>query len=176
MNNNDEMFYIPFLKEWIKWLSYYPDFEKSRIEELGNKKAKNLTFDELKELTEHRERREMLPLIKEYSNNSGTSEENLMALNYIKNHSIDTLMLSKLTYAQVSRCLSNINSILVTHSDKDILKWIKESIKVYDSLNMEESFVLRHVIDTLYRKMYGKDYIESNNKIESSIKMVLSNS
>ena len=45
------------LIEWIRWLSYVPYFMKERIDYIYSKNIRDLSVDELKELTSYQEER-----------------------------------------------------------------------------------------------------------------------
>lgn len=45
------------LIEWIRWLSYVPSFMKERIDYIYSKNIRDLSVDELKELTSYQEER-----------------------------------------------------------------------------------------------------------------------
>ena len=45
------------LIEWIRWLSYVPYFMKERIDYIYSKNIRDLSIDELKELTSYQEER-----------------------------------------------------------------------------------------------------------------------
>ena len=45
------------LIEWIRWLSYVPYFMKERIDYIYSKNIRDLSIDELKELTSYEEER-----------------------------------------------------------------------------------------------------------------------
>lgn len=63
------------LTEWIKWLSYTPDFQKKRINELQNKKVIELSLSELDELRENLYQKRMLDLIKIYGTEQISKDE-----------------------------------------------------------------------------------------------------
>lgn len=40
--------------EWIKWLSYIPDFQKTRIQQLESKTVREISLEELEEIYQYR--------------------------------------------------------------------------------------------------------------------------
>lgn len=48
---------VNLLTEWIRWLSYVPCFMKERIDYIYSKNTRDLSIDELKELTSYQEER-----------------------------------------------------------------------------------------------------------------------
>ena len=83
--------------EWIKWLSYTPDFQKKKIKELNNKVAGDLSLKELYELCEYLNQQRMLRLFKIYGTTKISKDEYMEVYDYMCRESIDKLMISKLS-------------------------------------------------------------------------------
>ena len=104
--------------EWIKWLSYEPDFILEKIEIIADKKASEITESELNLLKKYKEDEKMARLFKMYGTEEITEDEYVSVYKYMKERSIENLMLRKLT--------------------KDELKYAKEQIKYYVGIPAEE--------------------------------------
>ena len=50
--------------EWIKWLSYEPEFEKKRIEYFDSKKISELSYEELEEASRYSRNKILLDCLK----------------------------------------------------------------------------------------------------------------
>ena len=96
--------------EWIKWLEYIPKFETERRQELESKR--NLTKEELDELEKYLEQSYMLELFKLYGTNEISKENYMKVYNYMKNNSLETLMLSKLTKEELIYAKEELKKLL----------------------------------------------------------------
>lgn len=63
------------LIEWIRWLSYVPYFMKERMDYIYSKNIRDLSVDELKELTFYQEERRMQELFLKYKNGKCSPDE-----------------------------------------------------------------------------------------------------
>ena len=151
---------IPPIIEWIKWLSYEPEFEKNRIEHLNSKGSNNLSYEELNELDHYMKRKRMAQLFKKYDCKECSKKEYMEVYSYMSNESIITLMLDKLTIQEIKYAEEEIKK-LITGSSEELPKKIKvESQKEnYLSLPMVDAYIL-HIID---RINYVRNMNEFNN-------------
>ena len=151
---------IPPIIEWIKWLSYEPEFEKNRIEHLNSKGSNNLSYEELNELDHYMKRKRMAQLFKKYDNMECSKEEYMEVYSYMSNESIINLILDKLTVQEIKYAEEEIKK-LITGSSEELPKKIKvESQKEnYLSLPMVDAYIL-HIID---RINYVRNMNEFNN-------------
>ncbi len=104
--------------EWIKWLSYIPEFQKERIQYLNSKTVEELTLEEIDELKIYKNQNKMLELFKIYGTNKISKEEYMEVYNFMETESIDKLMISKLS--------------------KQELKYAKEQIQYFSKISSEE--------------------------------------
>ena len=153
---------IPPIIEWIKWLSYEPEFEKNRIEHLNSKGSNNLSYEELNELDHYMKRKRMAQLFKKYDCKECSKKEYMEVYSYMSNESIITLMLDKLTIQEIKYAEEEIKK-LITGSSEELPKKIKvESQKEnYLSLPMVDAYIL-HIID---RINYVRNMNEFNNRL-----------
>ena len=151
---------IPPIIEWIKWLSYEPEFEKNRIEHLNSKGSNNLSYEELNELDHYMKRKRMAQLFKKYDCKECSKKEYMEVYSYMSNESIITLMLDKLTIQEIKYAEEEIKK-LITGSSEELPKKVKvESQKEnYLSLPMVDAYIL-HIID---RINYVRNMNEFNN-------------
>ncbi len=153
---------IPPIIEWIKWLSYEPEFEKNRIEHLNSKGSNNLSYEELNELDHYMKRKRMAQLFKKYDCKECSKKEYMEVYSYMSNESIITLMLDKLTVQEIKYAEEEIKK-LITGSSEELTKKIKvESQKEnYLYLPMVDAYIL-HIID---RINYVRNMNEFNNRL-----------
>ena len=83
--------------EWIKWLSYEPEFEKKRIEYFDSKKVSELSYEELEEASSYSRNKIFARLFKIYGTSECSEEDYMKVYDYMCNESIEELMLRKLT-------------------------------------------------------------------------------
>lgn len=153
---------IPPIIEWIKWLSYEPEFEKNRIEHLNSKGSNNLSYEELNELDHYMKRKRMAQLFKKYDNMECSKEEYMEVYSYMSNESIITLMLDKLTIQEIKYANEEITRLREL-SNEDLSQKIRtESQKDnYLNLSMVNAYIL-HIID---RINYVRNMNEFNNRL-----------
>ena len=153
---------IPPIIEWIKWLSYEPEFEKNRIEHLNSKGINNLSYEEINELNYYMKRKRMAQLFKKYDNMECSKEEYMEVYSYMSNESIINLMSSKLTRDEIQYVKEEITR-LIELSNEELNKKIKiESQKnYYLNLSMVDAYIL-HIID---RIIYVRNMNEFNNRL-----------
>ena len=151
---------IPPIIEWIKWLSYEPEFEKNRIEHLNSKGSNNLSYEELNELDHYMKRKRMAQLFKKYDCKECSKKEYMEVYSYMSNESIINLILDKLTVQEIKYAEEEIKK-LITGSSEELTKKIKvESQKEnYLYLPMVDAYIL-HIID---RINYVRNMNEFNN-------------
>lgn len=153
---------IPPIIEWIKWLSYEPEFEKNRIEHLISKGINNLSYEEINELNYYMKRKRMAQLFKKYDNMECSKEEYMEVYDYMSNESIINLMSSKLTRDEIQYAKEEITR-LIELSNEELNEKIKiESQKnYYLNLSMVDAYIL-HIID---RIIYVRNMNEFNNRL-----------
>ena len=151
---------IPPIIEWIKWLSYEPEFEKNRIEHLNSKGINNLSYEEINELNYYMKRKRMAQLFKKYDNMECSKEEYMEVYSYMSNESIINLMLDKLTIQEIKYANEEITRLREL-SNEDLSQKIRiESQKDnYLNLSMVNAYIL-HIID---RINYVRNMNEFNN-------------
>ena len=151
---------IPPIIEWIKWLSYEPEFEKNRIEHLNSKGSNNLSYEELNELDHYMKRKRMAQLFKKYDCEECSKKEYMEVYSYMSNESIITLMLDKLTIQEIKYANEEITRLREL-SNEDLSQKIRiESQKDnYLNLSMVNAYIL-HIID---RINYVRNMNEFNN-------------
>lgn len=151
---------IPPIIEWIKWLSYEPEFEKNRIEHLISKGINNLSYEEINELKYYMKRKRMAQLFKKYDCKECSKEEYMEVYSYMSNESIINLMSSKLTRDEIQYAKEEITR-LIELSNEELNKKIRiESQKDnYLNLSMVDAYIL-HIIDII-------NYTQSMNEFNS---------
>ena len=132
--------------EWIKWLSYIPDFQKKKIQEINNKAAKDLSLTEINELREYLNQKRMLGLFKMYGSTVITKDEYMEVYDYMCFESIDKLMLSKLSKKELEYAKQEIIK-LKELPENELSKKIENDTKeeTYLKLSMVEAYIL-HIV------------------------------
>ena len=150
--------------EWLKWLSYIPEFEKNKLEELKSKKVEDLEIEELEFLLKYKENKKMAKLFEIIINSKGTKEEELEVYDYKKSHSINDLMLSKLTKEELEYVKEKITEYINNFSKEEIREKVENEIKdeVYKDLSMVDSYIL----SSLARENYRTSLLELDKQIE----------
>ena len=153
--------------EWIKWLSYVPEFQKSRIQELNSKRVEEMTLEELDELRAYKSQIRMLGLFKIYGTKEISKDEYMEVYDFMLNQSIDELMLSKLSSEELRYAKDQIQYFSQIPSE-ELRKKVNEEQKVdnYENLSMVDSYIL-HIIS---RVNFVRSMSKFNRKIEAQLR------
>lgn len=132
--------------EWIKWLSYVPEFQKERIDELSSKTIDEVTLEDLDELRAYKSQIRMLELFKVYGTSEISKEEYMEVCDFMENQSINKLMLSKLSSEELEYAKDQIQHFSQVPNEELSKKVSMEKKEEnYDKLSMADSYVL-HII------------------------------
>ena len=139
--------------EWIKWLSYIPDFQKSRIQYLESKMASDISLEELSEINQYKNQARMATLFKLYGTSDISKDEYMEVYIYMIKHSIEDLMLNKLSKEELSHAKERIQYFSQISKEELELK-IKEEQKEdnYKKLSMVDSYILHEISRINYSK------------------------
>lgn len=141
------------LIEWIKWLSYIPDFQKSRIKYLESKVASDISLEELNELNQYRIQAKIAKLFKLYGTSDISKNEYIEVYNYMKEHSIEDLMLSKLSKEELSYAKKRIQYFSQISKEELELKIKREQKEDnYSKLSMVDSYILHEILRINYSR------------------------
>lgn len=153
-------------EEWIKWLSYIPEFQKTRIQELNSKTGEELTSKELEEIKFYKKQFRMLELFKIYGTDKISKDEYMEVYNYMINHSIDELMLSKLSVKELKNAKEQIQ-YFTQLSNEELREKIlfEQKNDNYKNLSMVDSYIL-HIISRI-------NYKRNMEKLDNEIKVHL---
>ena len=136
-------------KEWVKWLSYYSDDTKNKLNEIINKPNEKLSYDEMREYEKFREELKALVLLNRYLDDNITNSDYKFLLDFMCNESIEDYMKSKLTKEELESAKKKINkysNVPKTILNNKIMSETNE--EVYDNLSMEDAYVL-HMISKI---------------------------
>lgn len=146
------------LIEWIKWLSYEPKFLVDRINYLKSKNFLDLTNMELKEINTYNKNKKFCELFKEYASGKCSNEDYLKVCDFMRNESIEKLMISKLNSGQLKFAKDEIARLKSIPKEKLSDKVKREKQKDnYILLSMIDSYIL-HIISDI-------DYIRNINDL-----------
>ncbi len=148
--------------EWIKWLSYEPEFEKQRISYLESKKESELSYDELEEVAKYRRNRTIANLFKTYGTPECSEDDYMKVYDYMRHESIEKLMLSKLTIEELHYAKKEITRLSKVDKKQLNTKVTEEKkIERYEQLPMVDSYIL-HVVSEI-------NYIRNINDLDRQI-------
>ena len=152
--------------EWIKWLSYEPEFEKKRIEYFDTKKVSELSYEELEEASKYSRNKIFAKLFKIYGTNECSEEDYMRVYDYMCNESIEELMLSKLTSEELKYAKKEITRLSKVSKEQLSAK-VKEEQKPenYAQLSMVDSYIL-HIISDIN---YARSMSDLNRKIDAQL-------
>ena len=142
--------------EYLKWLTYVPEFEFKEMNNLLNKNIWELTSDEFDKIKVLKQRQEMIGVFKRYVSDECRKEDVLPVYDFMKQNNLEELMLSKLTheqYAKAKRLISNYLSI----SNSDLI------IEGLNEDEMLKSYTEYH-LDKFYKSNINEIYIRISEK------------
>lgn len=136
--------------EWIKWLSYEPEFEKKRIEYLDSKKSE-LSYEEIEEVINYNRNKIFAGLFMVYGTSECSQEDYMRVYDYMCNESIEELMLKKLTSEELKYAREEITR-LSNVSKEQLSAKVKEEQRreKYEQLSMVDSYILHIISDINY--------------------------
>lgn len=152
--------------EWIKWLSYEPEFEKKRIEYFDSKKISELSYEELEEASRYSRNKIFARLFKIYGTSECSEEDYMKVYDYMCNESIEKLMLSKLTSEELRYAKQEITRLSEV-SKEQLSDKVNEEQKPerYEQLSMVDSYIL-HIISDID---YARSISSLNREIEAQL-------
>lgn len=152
--------------EWIKWLSYEPEFEKKRIEYFDSKKVSELSYEELEEASRYSRNKIFARLFKIYSTGECSEEDYMKVYDYMCNESIEELMLSRLTSEELRYARQEITRLSEVPKEQLSAKVNEEQRpEKYEQLSMVDSYIL-HIISDID---YARGISDLNRKIETQL-------
>ena len=112
--------------EYLKWLKYIPEFELKEINNLLNKNIWELTSDEVNKVKILKQRQEIIAIFERYVSDECRKEDVLPVYDYMKENSIEELMLSKLTHEQYMKAKRLISNYLSINNSDIVIEKINE--------------------------------------------------
>lgn len=153
--------------EWLKWLSYIPEFQQQKYMALEKKLVSEVSFEELEFIRECRFMRRMASLFQLYKDGNVNAKEYSEVYDFMASHSLDELMLFKLSSLELEIAKERIKYYSQV-SSCELEKFVKERQKeeVYSNLNMIDAYLL-HVVS---RINFKRGLIKLNEEINAQIK------
>lgn len=152
--------------EWIKWLSYIPEFEKKRIEYFDSKKISELTYEELEEASRYSRNKIFARLFKIYGTSECSEEDYMKVYDYMCSESIEKLMLSKLTSEELRYAKQEITKLSKVSKEQIRTKLNEEQKpEKYERLSMVDSYIL-HIISKIN---FARSLAELDSNIEAQL-------
>lgn len=133
--------------EWLKWLSYEPESFQLVKEDLYAREVSTLSLYELEMVKDFRIQEKMLGLFKQYVDGVITEDIAKEIKYFMKENSIEDLMLSKLSSEEVE----SASRILRDYEECPSLYWQEEfeydqDPYVYKTLGMVDSYILHEAL------------------------------
>ena len=139
--------------EWIKWLSYIPNCQKNRIKYLKLKTNNEMSIEELNEINQYKSQLRMAKLFKLYSTSDISKNKYMEVYMYMVEHSIEDLMLNKLSKEELSYAKERIQYFSQIPEEELESKIKKEQRKDnYNALSMVDSYILHEIAKISYSK------------------------
>ena len=152
--------------EWVKWLSYEPEFEKKRIEYFDSKKISELSLEELEEASRYSRNKVFARLFKIYGTSECSEEDYMKVYDYMCNESIEELMLSKLTSEELRYAKQEITRLSKVPKEQLSAKIKEEQTPgKYEQLSMIDSYIL-HLISDID---YARSMANLNRRIDAQL-------
>ena len=142
-------------REWIKWLSYVPEFKKERLDMLNNKMVKDVSLEELKEIRKYKKQIRALELLEKYNNEEISKEEQLKVYYFLRYVDIMEFMLSNLSFDEVLSARDKIR-YYSEYAYSELKSEINKLKEDYDNLSMVDSYLL-HELSIIYNKKNNLD-------------------
>lgn len=155
--------------EWIKWLSYEPDFEKERMEYLFSKKVTELSSEEFDEISRYSRNKTVAELFKVYGTSECSKEDYMRVYDFMCSESITKLMLSKLTPDELKYAKSEIDRLSnVSQEELSSVVWEGRFPEKYQQLSMADSYVLHLMSDVNYNRSMADLHSMLNAQIKAN--------
>ena len=152
--------------EWIKWLSYEPEFEKKRIEYLNSKRESELTIDELEEINQYNKNKLFAKLFKVYKTSECSEEDYIKVYDFMRTESIKNIMLSKLSVEELQYAKQEITRLSELPKEELKAKVNEEQkLEKYKQLSMVDSYIL-HII---FNINFARSMNDLSKEIENAI-------
>ena len=153
--------------EWLKWLSYIPEFQQQKYIALEKKVISEVSFEELEFILEYRFMKRMALLFQLYKDGNVNAKEYSEVYDFMASHSLDELMLSKLSSLELEIAKERIKYYSQV-SSKELEKFVKDrqQEEVYSNLSMIDAYLL-HVVS---RMNFKRGLIKLNEEINAQIK------
>ena len=152
--------------EWIKWLSYEPEFILEKVEEISNKKVAEITESERKLINKFKEDQEMARLFKIYGTNEINKAEYMKVYKYMNEKSIENLILRKLTKEELEYAKDQIK--YYEGIPKEVLSQkvlFEQKEENYEKLSMVDSYILHMISKT----KSVRDDMEFDRKLSATL-------
>ena len=152
--------------EWLKWLSYEPEFEKKRIEYLNSKRESELTIDELEEINQYNKNKLFAKLFKVYGTSECSEEDYIKVNDFMCSESIKNIMLSKLSVEELQYAKQEITRLSELPKEELKAKVNEEQkLEKYKQLSMVDSYIL-HII---FNINFARSMNDLSKEIETAI-------
>lgn len=152
--------------EWLKWLSYESEYEKQLMNLVASKTSLEFSYDELQKVCRIKRNRVFADLFKRYGTSGCSEEEYMMVYDYMCKESIEELMVSKLSSAELRSAKEKI--IYFSRMKKEQLRekiHKEQDAEVYEKLSMEDSYLLHIISNFNFVRTIGK----LNKEIDAQI-------
>lgn len=153
-------------EDYLKWITYIPTHW--HVEEILDKKANELTEEELSILRFIQKENEVKPAFEDFtSNEKPTSKSALEVYDYMKSISIEKYASLKLTIEEHEYCYNQIRLLAERNIEEAI-----ETLSNQESSNICDSYILyslRKVLSTINSKKLDKEIKKSTDEFKEDV-------
>ena len=149
--------------EWLKWLTYYSFHEREVIDEINNKKVKDLTEIEKRKLFKYEEYGRIARIIEKNIKSESYDKSFMDVVDYVNNHDINKLISCKLSPLELESLDKQVDAYI--NGDTSCLKVnLDVNEEEYMKLSIYDAYILYRV--SVYKRAKG---IQKINDMCSSI-------
>lgn len=170
-NSIDVVTYSKFSQElalqYYKWISFIPSYQLKQIKLLSTKNVSELNINELKDIKKFKRQQELSDIFKKYISDDCSKKDVFSVYDYIKSHSIDKIIKSKISDIDMEQVEIIIKEYKKITLDK-VKKFLQEkySKENYLNLSMTEAYALYEFTKLFYfeNKFKLSNFIKTENK------------
>ena len=138
--------------EWLKWLTYYSFHEREVIDEINNKKVKDLTEIEKRKLFKYEEYGRIARIIEKNIKSESYDKSFMDVVDYVNNHDINKLISCKLSPLELESLDKQVDAYI--NGDTSCLKVnLGVNEEEYMKLSIYDAYILYRV--SVYKRARG---------------------
>ena len=155
-------------KEFDKWLNYFSDEQKQRIDYLCGKEIEDLTKSEVEEIINFKNDMYLASIANNFENENTSLDDRLKYLKFTKQSNLEDLIRRKLTVEGFNLAKEKANKLISELSYYDLSEYASSQKEDFDNLSMIDTLVLR-LISKKINAISSKKGLEEIKIIKDSI-------